>query len=86
MMPCRCEADCETIFDHPANAEDCASVDGHCAHLMNAGWRPVWVKVSMYAPTGEQNIHIFSRGGWLCPVCVARFPARQPGRVRANLR
>ena len=66
----RCES-CRATFEHPESEGDCDSVDGKCAHLMTAGWRPVWVKVSTEAPAGEQNRHIFSRGGWVCPQCVA---------------
>ena len=77
-----CE-NCEAIFDHP-NTEECESVEGHCILLVTAGWKPAWVKVSLEAPVGEQNQHIFSRGGWICPACVKQYavPAKTRRRIR----
>jgi hypothetical protein len=71
----RCEYPCGSTFEHP-ESEECSMVDGGCELLMNAGWRPVWVKVSLESASGEQNRHIFSRGGWICPACVQRFAAQ----------
>jgi len=70
----RCEY-CPATFEHPDNGEDCETVEGHCEHLMTAGWRPAWVRVSLAAPLGEQDRHIFSLGGWVCPACVEHFTA-----------
>jgi hypothetical protein len=66
----RCaSADCASGYEHPVGECD-SSVDGHCAHLMGAGWRPVWLRV-MGGP--EKQRHLFSQGGWLCPTCAARY-------------
>lgn len=58
---------CEAVFDHP-DVEECEHVEGGCALLMGAGWKPVWVKVYLAVPSRD---HVFSRGGWLCLVCAA---------------
>jgi len=67
----RCEH-CEAVLEHPEGVE-CGTVDGHCARLTAAGWRPVWLRVSLETPTGEQQRHIFSRGGWICSQCAESF-------------
>lgn len=84
----RCEY-CEATYEH-ADVEDCPTVDGHCAHLMNDGWRPVWLHATIDPPREDaprrrrvgrrraspMGRHIFSRGGWICPSCVQRFAPR----------
>lgn len=58
------------------------TIDGHCAHLMRAGWRPVWVRVEA-APKRV----LFARGGWLCPACVRRYGADlEPAKAKMRSR
>jgi hypothetical protein len=68
-MTYRCESGvCESTFEHPGPEDDCESIDGKCAHLMRAGWRPCWVRVEL-----EPRRVLFARGGFLCPECVRRY-------------
>jgi hypothetical protein len=62
---------CEERFHHP-DVQECNSVDGKCAHLMEAGWRPVWARVFLH---GEESIgkHLLSRGAWICPACFEKL-------------
>jgi len=46
---------CTRTFAHPEDEDNCEALRGYCAHLMRAGWRPVWVKTE----TGK-------KGGWVC--------------------
>lgn len=60
----RCEhAPCLAAFEHPPGECD-RGIDSSCAHLIEAGWRPVWVSVR----TKPNTPLLFARGGWLCPV------------------
>lgn len=71
----RCEAaDCRRTFKHAGEENDCPTVEGRCAHLMNAGWRPVYVGVTAFA--GGKHRKLFVRGGWLC----ATHATEQGGR------
>jgi hypothetical protein len=72
---------CEATFEHP-DVEECETVDGHCAHLVRAGWKPVRVRVSLAAPMGEQDRHIFTTGGWICPKSAALFVTPRPAYKR----
>ena len=75
-MTYRCESSvCEATFEHPGSEDDCETIDGHCAHLMRAGWRPCWVRVELERTKveGRPFRPLFSRGGWLCPACVERY-------------
>jgi hypothetical protein len=77
-MTYRCDSGvCEATFEHPGPEEDCESIDGKCAHLMRAGWRPCWVRVEFESSrlAGKPFRPLFSRGGWLCPACVKRYGA-----------
>ena len=80
MSTYRCEY-CRATFEHPGS-EECETVRTHCAHLMNAGWRPVWVRVSLQGPEGEQDRHIFSKGGWICVQCAKTFLGTRPLRPK----
>ena len=76
---------CEATFEHP-NVEECATVGGHCALLVCAGWKPVWVHVALDNGADTER-HIFSRGGWICPECAGKFaPPRPPHKRRERRR
>ena len=70
-MKFKCEACENSELKHPCS-QDCKLVDGHCAILMNAGWRPVTVKVAPEERSGRW-VPIFVRGGWICSTCVGRY-------------
>lgn len=55
-MYCCEHSGCTKTFDHPEDEDNCEAIDGYCAHLMGAGWRPVWVR-------HDGNM----KGGWVCP-------------------
>lgn len=55
-----------------------------CAHLMEAGWRPVYVRVFPEQLTSERTAGaksprwterelLFARGGWICGDCVEKY-------------
>jgi hypothetical protein len=75
--PCEC---CRAVFDHPdtytehGELEDCPTELGRCAYLIEAGWRPVWVRVELDEPdrpSRRRPYQVASRGGWLCHTCLA---------------
>lgn len=60
----RCERlPCDATFEHPDQDYCDRTINGWCAHLIEAGWQPVRVRVSEDA---EDEL-VFSRGGWVCP-------------------
>jgi hypothetical protein len=66
----RCAASqCRATFAHP-NVEECPTVSGRCAHLMNAGWRPVNVRLeaSYDGPRKPKTLQV--HGAWICPTHV----------------
>ena len=75
---------CEAAFEHP-NVKECESIDGRCALLICAGWKPVWVRVALDC-NGEVERHIFSKGGWICSNCVAQFAPSRPAHRRRTRR
>ena len=74
---------CDATFDHP-DTEDCESRDGHCARLIVAGWKPVWIRV-LFDFNGQRERHVFSRGGWMCPACAKRFKLSAKPRRRRRV-
>jgi hypothetical protein len=83
----RCES-CQTTFEHPDTAGECESVGSHCALLVRAGWKPVWVRV-ITSEEGQPDRHVFSRGGWFCPECVTKYvdpPKQARHRKRVKMR
>lgn len=82
----RC-VNCESEFEHP-NVEECETIGSNCALLVCAGWSPVWVRV-LVDVNSDRERHIFSKGGWICPQCVARFapaPERPAHKRRVRRR
>lgn len=81
MSTYRCEY-CRATFEHPGS-EECETVGTHCEHLMNAGWRPVWLRAMVERSPSlrrrrigrprSSDRHIFSRGGWICVQCAKTF-------------
>lgn len=80
IIQCECDStdDCSRQFKHP-DGDDCNTIDGRCELLVKAGWRPVTVKV--LTEERKKDIHILSRGGWICPACAKRYaPQKKKGR------
>jgi hypothetical protein len=80
----RCIA-CEAVFTHPSLlAGECRSADnGRCAHVQDAGWRPVWVRVHLDDERDKRRGVLFARGGWLCQACARRYMPQLPFGVRS---
>lgn len=47
---------CPNTFEHPGDEEDCETIGGFCAHLVQAGWAPVYVRTT----SGGK------KGAWVC--------------------
>ncbi len=69
----------EVIGEDGKLEEECQTVEGRCEHLMNAGWRPVWVRVVADTGNVRRDRHLFSKGGWICAACDQQFA---PTRIR----
>lgn len=75
----RCESQCGAEFVHPNEPDGCDSVDGSCAHLMNAGWRPVYVRIfpDKCGMKWNEKTLLLARGGWLCGDCVKKYERKR---------
>lgn len=85
MMTFCCEH-CTATFSEKCD-DDGGNCGEHHEHLAAAGWKPVWIKVSLQSPPAKRAEHVFSKGGFLCPACVTKFsvrrnrkPKRRPAR------
>ena len=80
MSTFRCEAVlCGATFEHP-DTHECdhtqGAVKGNCMLAEGAGWREIWVRAHSLSPRSKhigRDWHLFSRGGWICPECAARY-------------
>lgn len=67
----RCEI-CSKPFVHPAS-QDCETKRGQCAHLFDAGWRGVWVRVMTEGRLdARRRMCVLQRGGWICGACIKK--------------
>ena len=68
-----CES-CQGSFFHPANS-DCDTKHGQCAHLYDAGWRAVYVRVMTEGKLDARSrVTLLGRGGWICSACRKKKP------------